>query len=257
MKNNNFLYFFIIGCLSLGIVVQYLFFTNAFKTDKNEINIKVKTIKEKTKLYSLVAEYPLFPESAIKLNQKIEGYVNKELKDFKEESANNWQARKENAGKKENIGEYPAQPFTFALTWNQQQLNNKFISFVIRTEAFSGGANPSEEIMTFNYNIEQKTEVRLADLFSGHANYLKTISEYVRNNLKEDLEIKQVLDMPDIKTMFMEGTAPKEKNFDKFTFDGKVIKFYFPVYQLGPRTLGERTVLYYRDIIPVPENKSL
>ena len=235
----------LIFALALALIGEYLFFTNKLFDSKNGLNVEVRSKKEQSVLYNVDVEYPLFDETP-KLSADIENFVNTSLDNFKKESSLNWQARKDNASPDENLGEYPEQAFTFFMSWQPQQLNDQYLSFVLKTEEFNGGAHPDSQITTYNYDLKQKTEVKLADLFPGQKDYLGLISNYARTTLETKLDINQSQN-PNLKDMFIEGTAPKEENFSNFTFDDQVITFYFPVYQLGPRDLGAPSLVYYRD----------
>jgi uncharacterized protein len=219
--------------LLIALVGQYFFYNGGLNQKKGELLLRTKTVEENNKQYLISAEYPQFAKAAPELSEKIEAYVKGKLEDFKKN------------GNKNN----PNQPFTFYLNWSSQQLNDKFISVIIRVESFSGGANPLAELAVFNYDLENQKEVVLSDLFPEQKNYLKIVSNYARDELKKILATEDSLENPELEKMFQEGTAPEEANFANFTFSSQTIKFYFPVYQLGPRTLGEQTVVYPRALI--------
>ncbi|NMC35669.1 DUF333 domain-containing protein [Candidatus Beckwithbacteria bacterium] len=245
MKIRNGIFILLVVGLALALFGEYMFFTsNLFKNEKG-LQVTVQSKKETSELYTIDVEYPLF-SSAKNLSENIEDFVEKSISDFKQASSENWQERKANATPDENLGEYPDQPFTLEMSWQPQQLNEQYISFVLRSESFTGGANPDDLITTYNYDMVNHKEVVLTDLFPDQKNYLETISNYARTTLGDQLNMGQN-DNPNLEEMFTEGTKPEEKNFSKFTFNDQAITFYFPVYQLGPRDLGEQTLVYYRN----------
>ncbi len=197
--------------------------------DGNSVPMNIKTINEQSKLYSIQAEYPTFPSQKA-FSDSINSYIADRISYFKKTSTENWQVL------------HPDKPFDFILSWSSSQINRDFVSFNIKLEYFVGGANLTQEIKTFNWNMKKNKKISLADLFPNDSNYLSTVSNYCRNNLIGQFA-GQIID----DSLISEGTTPKLENFERFTFDKNKIIFYFPKAQVAPGANGEQTVIMYRN----------
>jgi len=242
-KTGGYLWLLII-IFVLALAGQHFFLTNKFTANKEETIVKIRTLSKNTSQYQISGEYPLFGSLAPKLDSKIDSLISKKMADFKKEAKENAEIRGKDA---------PLYYLTFS--WSPTQINNNIISFLIRTEAFSGGANPDELIDTFNYNVTKQKLVSLKDLFPAEDNYLQQVSQYTQDALESELEEEVGPEWPNLKSMFTEGTTPKAENFSHFTYNNESIYFYFPVYQLGPRTLGEKKLAFPRALITKQEQK--
>ncbi len=196
--------------------------------------------------------YPQFSNASASFNQKIKTTVMDGVKSHQNDAKANWKARLETKLKTEEISEFPKEEekLPFETIWLPIQANENYISFVLLIRAYSGGAHGYENIISFNYDIKEKKEVALKDLFPGDANYLKSISVFARNDLekqfKERLEVKTTEDESNFKVsiipMLEEGTTPEAKNFSVFTFTPEQITFYFTEYQVAPYAMGSSIV---------------
>jgi len=198
---------------------------------KEKFPVNINSIKEETKLYKISVEYPTFNEEV--LDSEIENDVNKKIADFKKESNDNWQLRRQNDT---SAAEFPESQFTLNISWLSQQMNSKYVSFKISMDYFTGGANFAQEIKTYNYDMSNKRQVILSSLFDGKNDYLALVSAYVKKDLTDQ----------GLEGIFDDGVAPKEENFKNFTFDENTITFYFPKYQVAPGANGEQKVVMGR-----------
>jgi len=194
----------------------------------NSVVTNVQSINEQTKVYSIQAEYPIFPAQKI-FSDSINSYVNQKISYFKKTAQDNWNE------------EHFNKPFDFNLAWISTQINRNFVSFNLKVEYFIGGANVNQEIKTFNWDLKKNKEIVLADLFPGDRDYLTKVSDYCRNNLIGQFAGQLVDD-----ELITEGTSPKLENFQRFNFDNTKIIFYFPKYQVAPGADGPQTVTMYR-----------
>jgi hypothetical protein len=196
----------------------------------NSVVTNVQSINEQTKVYSIQAEYPVFPAQKI-FSDLINSYVNQRISYFKKTAQDNWNEQRFN------------KPFDFNLAWISTQINQDFVSFNLKVEYFIGGANVNQEIKTFNWDLKKNKEIVLADLFAGDSgDYLIKVSDYCRNNLIGQFAGQLVDD-----ELIAEGTSPKLENFQRFNFDNTKIIFYFPKYQVAPGAAGDQTVIMYRN----------
>lgn len=186
-------------------------------------------------LYKLTIEYPKFPS--------IADWVNSHLADFKQLTKENWAARAATAPSG-TAPQAPEQIYYFNVSWQPAQLNAHYESVIVRLAEFVGGANENQEIMTYNYDLQKKAPVTLADLFPSDPNYLMTISSLARQELTDSLNNASNGHVDP--SMLADGTAPTADNFKDFTFDDDVITFYFPKYQVAPGVFGEQRVTISR-----------
>lgn len=203
----------------------------------SEIELVVKTIKEYNQYYAVTAEYPQFKGVAPIFNQTIERVVLDAIASHKTESENN---QKYMIAIDVAEGREPRVPEQFELyvQYEQDQMNARYISFVMRIGGYAGGAHGYQNIITFNYDVPNQTIMSLADLFPNDSEYLTTLSQYAREQLRATLG-----DYTN-ETFIMDGTNPTVENFKNFTFDENTITLYFPQYQVAPYAAGEQQVQY-------------
>lgn len=198
---------------------------------REKFPVTINSIKEETRLYKITAEYPTFGEET--LDNAIMGDVNKMIADFKKQSEDNWNERRQNDP---TAGEYPEQPFDLFISWAHQQINNDYVSIKLTEDYYTGGANFAQDIKTYNYDMKNKKWITLADLMKKDPNYLTAVSDYVKKDLKDQ----------GLETIFEEGVTPNSENFSNFMFDDSTITFYFPKYQVAPGAMGEQKVTMER-----------
>jgi len=126
--------------------------------------------------------------------------------------------------------------FPFYTSWTPVQVNEDYISFVLRLGGYLGGAHDFHAIASFNYDVKGKSEVALRDLFPNDPNYLKTISNFARKELRAKFGKNANEDM------LLAGTEPTLENFSVFTILPDSTTFYFGEYQVAPYALGESKV---------------
>lgn len=222
--------------------------------DKSLSIDKTYTAPDKYTIFKVT--YPQFKNVSADFNQKIADLVTAGIALQKKDSEENWKARYETRSSGDNITEFPkeADKFYFDVSWEPTQENNDFISFILTISAYEGGAHGYETLTSFNYDVVNKKEISLADLFPNDPNYLKTISDFSRKNLtaqfREKLSIKTKADEANFKDsvlpMLESGTTPDEINFSVFTFTDDKITFYFNQYQVAPYAMGGSSVTMSR-----------
>lgn len=198
-------------------------------------------------------KYPYFKNAGKDFNLKIETLIQGQIQDDIKTSQENWQARYDTQSKGENIPRVPqndADKFYFSSDFTIVQSNSSYISFVLDYSGFNGGAHGYENKVSYNYDVKNKKNIELKDLFPNYPDYLTYLSTQSRESLKKTFatvsdndkeqataeEIKTIVN--DIVTSIESGTEPKEENFSIFTFTPDKIKIYFAQYQVGPYVFG-------------------
>lgn len=201
--------------------------------------ISVTTISEKSDMFNIDAQYPQFTAIAPNFNAKIVNLINERINNFKKNSTENWQARKDTATPEDKIGEKPETPFYFKVDWAPAQVNKKYISIVLNLYSFSGGAHGDSEVYTFNYDLASKKEISFNDIIGNSQDNLKTISKLAVEDVVNQRGNFGETDLNALKKELEEGGAgPNLDNFNNFTFDNNLVTIYYQKYQVGPGALG-------------------
>jgi len=164
--------------------------------------------------------------------------IDSELKSFAEEQANNFKSIEYAPYGGGNLQYY------FFLEYFYSRFNKNIISFKFNSEYFTGGAHPNHDIMCFTYNLQNGEKMELADFFAENSDFLKRISDYSVNLLKQN----EFADEEWIK----EGAGENLDNFQRFIITENSFIFYFPPYQVAPYAVGEQQI-----IIPFSELKDI
>ncbi len=192
---------------------------------------ETKTNKQLSQYFEHNEVYPQFKNVPSEFNKKVEetvlGYFSAQVPgaDFPESSPEEY---------------YPREKYEFNSSWTPMQVNESTISFLLRFWGYTGGAHGFSSLMSFNYDVKNQKEVAPRDLFPSDPNYLKTISDYARTDLRRQFGNEGNEDM------ILAGTEPQEENFSVFTFTPKAITFYFGQYQVAPYAMGESKVVMPR-----------
>ena len=115
--------------------------------------------------------------------------------------------------------------------------SGKYIGFMFNTSSyFKGDTHPTAQIYSFNYDMEEKREVKLNDIFSPLSkDYLKIFSEFCYKELTARVERGELASSDDFIT---EGTDIKEANFSCFNIKGSEVIIVFNQYQVAPYSSG-------------------
>ena len=249
MKNNKKTLVILLLVIILLVIAGYVGFNyKSFfaKHDKEqqvaekEFKVEDKKITDETKPFSINVIYP-YINGHEDFNILVENTVNKEISGFKEFSLDNDAAVKEIDPK--SYEKYP-RSYYLSIAYDKGQIDENIISIVLNIESYTGGAHGAHYPISINYNVKDKKEVKLADLFKNQNDYLKKISDYCINSLTKQVtervgaENKDFIDYNAIKT----GASPDEKNFSTFLIKNNTIVFYFPEYQVAAYAVGSFTV---------------
>ncbi len=214
---------------------------------ENAIDVAMVSVRDTSnQLYKISGEYPQFGTASPAFNESIANFVNGDIATFKSSSAANIAARQAtmSSGTKNTI---PPQSFTFMTSWEPTQINDRYISITVRTSYYDGGANGSEDVKTFNYDIQNGKILGLGDLFPNVTNYLGKIAAIAQAELKNSvIDASQSIAQMD---MLKQGTAPTSGNYANFTFDDDTVTFYFSKYQVAPGSYGEQKAVIVRQTV--------
>ena len=90
-----------------------------------------------------------------------------------------------------------------------------------------------------NYSTGYVGAFGISDIFVPSSDYLKYISEYTYNVLKQRADKDGLLNSDDL---IKEGTGPLAENFRTFNVDDKNLVIVFNPYKAGPYVWGIQTV---------------
>ena len=218
---------------------------------ENGVGAAVISIRDtsSSQIYRVTGEYPQFDEASPDFNAAIANYVTKNLTQFESDSNANWQARLDTmpTGTKNTL---PAQSFTFGASWTPEQINDRYLSIIVRLEYFNGGANETQLLKAFNYDVAAKKIMSLGDLFPNVPTYLQQISTLATQELTSSISdaAQEPLNTVSI-NMLKTGSAPTADNYSNFTFNDDVVTIYFSKYQVAAGVFGEQHVGIVRSTI--------
>lgn len=116
---------------------------------------------------------------------------------------------------------------------------NDYISYVLYTSIYTGGAHPNNIIITINYDRRNNKIITINDLIRNQQ-ILENISIESRKQLKQNEDIGKDKYSQE---MLLAGTTPNIDNFKNFIFVKEGIKIYFEQYQVAPYSSGVLNVI--------------
>lgn len=215
---------------------------------------ETRLIKKQDRYVNFDVKYPYFFYASRDFNSKIKDFLETQAEAHSITSKEAWKARYETQTPDYQISEFPKnedEKFYFFSDFEIIQSNSSYVSVVVNYGGFSGGAHGYENRVSFAYDLINKKEIMLSDLFMGDREYLINISDYARNYFKASLEekVKEMFTQEDDTAVVQEyvnnamlmienGTKPSTENFSVFSFTKDKIIFYFGQYQVGPYSDG-------------------
>ncbi len=109
-----------------------------------------------------------------------------------------------------------------------------YYSFVLTKMQYLGGANHVVSTTTFFYNNETGEQINIQTLLQNDNNNLSTLAAYVRKDLQQNLQLKEVLNEDEL----LKVTEPKWENFNRFAIVDDSIHFYFDEYEIASGSAG-------------------
>lgn len=208
----------------------------------SSLPVNIESIQESDSFFSIYAEYPQFETADPDFNQEIAALISGKIDSFKKESLDNWKARLDTMPADKPVPKDPEQPFEFIASWQAAQLNNEYLSLLIKIYYFSGGAHGNEEIHAFNYDIVKKKKIAIKDFFISPQEALKKISRISVQDITSQLQSRGWKIDDNLKEMLNQGTALLFENFNNFNFDSHNLIIHFQKYQVAPGAVGSLTV---------------
>ena len=234
-----------------GLAAGYFYVLPNFKNKQNaqnakpatSITVEDKKITDDTKPFKIDITYPQVTGQD-EFNKMVQDIIDKEINDFKTNSLANGAAVKQ--VDPASYAKYPRE-YDLQIGYDRGVADENTISVVINIYNFEGGAHGASYSKAINYNPKTKKEIKLADLFPGQADYLKTISDFSIKDL-----IKQITTGMQVSgglteqenSWISEGAGPKEENYSVFLINKKDITFYFQQYQVAAGAAGSFKVMF-------------
>lgn len=191
------------------------------------IPITIQTIKEDaTTSPSVSVEYPQFGSGFDDLNTTIKNAVTSRLDEFRQYV---WY-------------EPDNHNYSFTASWKPEQVNTKYISLIIRFDAYTGGAHENQDIETFNYDVVNKKFLSIEDLKPSDTDLIAKISKYSYEQLSKNIGTSS--DAKILNDAIAVGTQALPQNFRNFTFTENAVSVYFPKYSVLPGSFGEQLVVF-------------
>ncbi len=249
MKNRKFLVLSIGPAWLLSMVVLLASGAHGKQPFISSLPVNIQSIQESDSFFRVQAEYPQFQTAGPDFNQEIATLISDKIDSFKKQSVDSWKARLDTMPADKPVPQNPEEPFEFIASWEAAQLNNKYLSLVIKIYYFSGGAHGNEEICAFNYDMLQKKKIGIEDFFYSPQEALKKISEISAQDIVNQLQSRGWREDDSLKEMLSQGTAPLFENFRNFNFDSHNLIIYFQRYQVAPGAVGSLTVRVSRQML--------
>ena len=179
----------------------------------------VDNIVIKDNRFDININYPITEYN--KLNEEITNTINKyreefyiELKDVSDKSY-----------------------YTMDINYKEYSYQN-YISIIFYVETYTGGAHPSHQIKTINYNYVKNELITIQTLVNNNTDILNTLSILSRDYLGK---IKIFSD-EGIYSMMILGTEPTIDNFKNFIFTSDGLMIIFERYQIASYYFGEYNI---------------
>ncbi|MCX6723613.1 MAG: DUF4163 domain-containing protein [Candidatus Staskawiczbacteria bacterium] len=232
----------LIAVVAVDVFLQYSHILEnmriSFVNKPGTMAIQDKTITDNTKPFAIKIVYPQIA-GLDDFNQKAKAIVDKEINDFKTNSLAN-----DEVVKKVDPTSYANYPREYALNigYDKGKIDNNVASVVFNVYTFEGGAHGVSYFVALNYDVKNRKEITLVDLFPNQQDYLQKISDYCIKDLTKQI----ITEMGSTEGSWLQdGAGPKAENFQYFlinpsTSSGQAtITFYFPQYQVAPGVAGD------------------
>jgi len=182
--------------------------------------IATKIIKETDRIRraSISVSYPQISGSAAatNFNLAVEQLVKRHVTDFKREDCD-------------------AEMYCeFGITFRAVHIDSRLVSIDFAADSNFWGAHPSSYSFVFNYDLKEKRQMNLWDLFNSNSRYLQTISNFCIGQLRRKLSDYDSL---------RDGAAPTIDNYDDWLIKRNGIQINFDTYQVASYAEGPQTVL--------------
>ena len=207
--------------------------------DKKTNNLKVKYSVEKISdnfdyLKSSIS-FPQFDDIPV-LNKTIKNSVENYYDSFKRYAESDWKELAEIRAK--DNAKLP--PFDYNVSFEVSQTSD-FISVLLRTYIYDGGAHGSTNLSAYNFS---KKNNKFVNIVEATGLSYKELSQYCNAELTKKFlkDNSQGISDQEIKEWVNEGTFPTPDNYEIFMIYDKYVTVYFEEYTVAPYAFGEQSV---------------
>ena len=201
--------------------------------------ITTKSLHEenKAKFYEITTEYPelsgVDAATTANFNQIVKKIVNDSIGDFKKNIADYTTPEDLKRYKETGISLYDE------VSYDVELANDDVISLIFTDANYLGGAHGGATTTTLNFDLKNNRQLKLADIFEPDANYLKTLSDLSRADLRVKLQQDDMI----VDEMLNDGTTQKMENFQSWNLTKKGLQINFDAYQVAPYAAGANEVV--------------
>lgn len=197
-----------------------------------------KSIKDFEPFIETNIKYPYFEKIPL-LNNYIENSILNYYDSFYTMAKKDWEEM--NHQRKDlNSSSSDLPPFDYIINFEVFE-NDKYISVLIDSYNFCGGAHGNTNLTSYTYSKENKD---LEDIHQiTNLSYIE-ISDLCREQLCQTLMNQEDVNFSEIKSMIFDGTEPFPSNFKTFTIDKKTVTIYFEPYAVAPYSYGIQKVIF-------------
>ncbi|MBZ0202621.1 MAG: RsiV family protein [Ignavibacteria bacterium] len=222
------------------VILYILFFCITALTNSQTANVTSHDFKEssKSKRYEVNMEYPQvdFGPGALMGLRGVAQDINACVDTLRQNQVNDF---------KYILGTLPKEPCAQQISMLElkyKTIYNNSNLFSFQFEVFSApdcSNHPYNYYSTLNYSTTSVGAFGIGDIFVPSSGYLKYISDYTYNVLKQRAEKDGLLNSDEL---IKEGTMPLAENFRVFNVDEKNLTIVFNPYKAGPYIWGIQTV---------------
>ncbi len=229
---------------ALCLCLLTLTFTSCLssKVERKSSSRDYKTLQYKEDLDYLTTDisYPEFTNYP-ELSKKIKNTIFSNWESFKSYTKNDWQQLND-LNSKSSKSSLP--PYEYIVKTQVETSSSKYISVLINTYVYSGGAHGNTSLISYNYNISNRS---YDNILTATGLDINKISEISRKQLYDTLitknnDISSKSQEDDLKEMINMGAFPQIGNFEIFTIGKKYITIYFEPYSVAPYAYGIQNV---------------
>lgn len=182
-------------------------------------------------------EFNNYPE----LSKRVKNTIFSNWESFKSYTKNDWyQINDVNA--RDSKSSLP--PYEYIVKTQIETSSPNYISVLINSYVYNGGAHGNTTLISYNYNIKTG---KYENILTVTGMDINKISEISRNQLYDRLinnnkDISSPSQIDDLKEMINMGAFPQIGNFEIFTIAKKNLTIYFEPYSVAPYSYGIQSV---------------
>ncbi len=198
---------------------------------QKNFSMETKAIVDKGEKYEVDIKYPVMAENP---NNEIQENFNSIVTGFVESRHNEFVKEAQKEAGMDQTGLKFSLSYNFEIEYESGSL----ISLILNGNSFMGGAHGNDEYFTLAYDAAGGRKLELGDFFLADSGYMKRISNFCIQNLKERLVSDGSSDDKWIET----GAAPDPANYKLFLLNRDEIVILFPQYQVASYAAGPQKV---------------